>query len=336
MKSWGWSVVALTLSTLPLASAQQSGTVSRTPDGQPDLQGAWLSNRATPLERPKALEGRPSLTDEEVAELKIRGARLLGDGDNDFAAGDAFFLAAWENVQRYKSANSTGSVLEMIEREFDHRTSLVVDPSDGRIPPMTPEGRHLQTAAGTAALAVHPTDPEALSNSLRCLTFGVPRVGGNFGAGIYSYNQILQAPGYVVLLMEVIHEARIIPLDGRPHLPPSVRLWNGDSRGRWEGNTLVVDTTNFSSKSLFMGSAENLHLTERLTRQGPDAIDYEVTFDDPTTWTRSWTALLHLKRTDERLYEYACHEGNRYVIEGVLRGARADEQAAEHAAKRPK
>ena len=147
MKSRGWSLVALTVCTLPLARAQHTGTVGRTPDSQPDLQGVWLSNRATPLERPKALEGRPSLTNEEVAELKIRGARLLVDGDNDFAAGDAFFLAAWDNVQRYKSANSTSSVLEMIEREFDHRTSLVVDPSNGRIPPTTPEGRQRQAAS---------------------------------------------------------------------------------------------------------------------------------------------------------------------------------------------
>ena len=328
-----FAVVALALGSAPVARAQQAWTPPRTSDGHPDLQGVWLSNRATPLERPKALEGRTTLTDDEVAEYRRRAALLVSDGANDFAAGDALFLAVLANAQRYKSPQSTGSALDMVEREFDNRTALVVDPPDGLVPAMTAEGRQRQAAVGPARIAAHATDPEALTNDVRCLTFGVPRVGGNYGAGHYSYYQIVQTPGYVVLAMEVIHEARIIPLDGSPHLPSDIRRWNGDSRGRWDGDTLVVDTTNFSPKSFFMGSTENLHLTERFTRKGPDAIDYVVTFDDASTWTRSWTTSMHLKRTDQKMYEYACHEGN-HVVEGILRGVRAEEKAAEDAARR--
>jgi hypothetical protein len=138
----------------------------------------------------------------------------------------------------------------------------------------------------------------------------------------FNYQQIAQSPGYVVILMEAIHDARVISLDGRPHLPQNIRTWNGDSRGHWEGQTLVVDTTNFSSQSYFMGSAENLHLVERLVRVGSDQIDYVVTLDDPTTWTRPWTALIHLRRTQEKIFEFACHEGNR-PLENILSGARA-------------
>jgi hypothetical protein len=308
-------------------------TPSPTPGGQPDLQGIWLSNSATPLERPKALEGRAFLTDAEVADLKQRAARIFKDRNSDFAAGDNAFLAAFANVEEYKNPNiSTGSSLEMVEREFDNRTSLIVDPPDGKLPPLTPEGRRRLSDADERFRTK--AGPEDLGAANRCITIGVPRVGGNFGAGPYSYYQILQTPGYVVLLPEMIHDARIIPLDGRPHLPRSIRQWNGDSRGRWEGKTLVVDTTNFSSQSYFMGSAENLHLTERFTRVGPETIEHEVTLDDPTTWTKPWTAVVRLNLSREKIYEAACHEGNRDVMVGMLAGARAEEKAAERAAQK--
>jgi hypothetical protein len=312
---------------------RKTWTPPLTPDGQPDLQGVWLSNSATPLERPRVLEGRQFLTDDEVAELKKRADRLFKDGNSDFASGDNAFLAAFANVEQYKNPNiSTGSSLEMVEREFDHRTSLIVDPADGKIPPLTPEAQQRQAAAESRQRL--PAGPEDLSNALRCITFGVPRLGGNFGAGPYSYYQILQTPAYVVLITEIIHEARIIPLDGRPHLSQGIRQWSGDSRGRWEGKTLVVDTTNFSTKSTFMGSAENLHLIERFTRVAPDAIQYEITLDDPTTWTKPWTAMIRLKQTQDKIYEFACHEGNYHVMVGMLAGARAEEKAAEEAAKK--
>ena len=334
-------VIAAVVSLAPAASqtakakkapAAKTWTPPLTPDGKPDLQGVWLSNSATPLERPKILEGRQSLTDVEVAELKKRAEKLFKDGNSDFAAGDNAFLAAYANVDQYKNPNiSVGSSIEMVEREFDNRTSLIVDPPDGKIPPLTPQGRQRQVVAETKQRL--PTGPEDLGNALRCITFGVPRVGGNFGAGPYSYYQILQNREYVVFLPEIIHDARIIPLDGRPHLPPRIRQVNGDSRGRWEGKTLVVDTTNFSPQSYFMGAGENLHLTERFTRVAPDTIKYEITLDDPTTWTKPWTAVIRLKQTPDKIYEFACHEGNYGQIVGMLGAARADEKKAEGSTK---
>jgi hypothetical protein len=304
------------------APSATNWTAPSAPDGHPDLQGVWLSNSATPLERPKGLEGKPFLTDAEVAELKKRAARLFKEATSksDFASGDNAFLAAYANVELYKNPNiSTGGAEDMVDREFDNRTSLIVDPPDGKLPPLTPAGQR-RVAAADAATKRPATRPEDLTNFIRCITFGVPRVGGNFGAGPYSYYQIFQTPGYVVLFTEMIHEARIIPLDGRPHLRQNIRLWSGDSRGRWEGKTLVVDTTNFSPKSYYMGSAENLHLVERFTRVAPNRLDYTVTVDDPTTWTKPWTAVIRLKQTPEHIYEFACHEGNYVSMVSMLSG----------------
>ncbi len=288
-----------------------------------------MDKSATPLERPKALEGRQFLTDAEVAELKRRADRLFKNGNSDFAAGDNVFLAALANPDHYKNSNAT-NVSDFVDRDFDNRTSLIVDPADGKIPPLTPAAQQ-KRSEGALALAAGlrpPERPEDLNTALRCITGGVPRLGGRYGAGDLGYYQIVQAPGYVVLLMEVVHEARIIPLDGRPHLPQNIRTWEGDSRGRWEGNTLVVDTTNFSPQSTFMGSSsENLHLVERFTRVSGSQIDYEITLDDPTTWTRPWRAMVRLKQTQQRIYEYACQEGNR-PLEGILAGARVEEKAA--------
>jgi hypothetical protein len=335
-------------------AATKTWTPPLTPDGQPDLQGVWLNNSVAPLERPQALEGRPSLTDEEVRQLRERADRLFKGGSNDFAAGDNVFLAALADLEQYKNPNATGSSAEMVEWEFDNRTSLITDPPDGKIPPLTPEARQRQAAVAAANFGVPwqpgldpaeqqrraasaaagrrlPAGPEDLSNALRCITWGVPKLGGN--AAYVSHYRILQAPGYVVLVSEAIHDARIIPLDGRPPLPRSIGQWNGDSRGRWEGNTLVVETGNFSSKSYFMGSAGNLHLVERFTRTAPGMINYEITLDDPTTWTKSWTAVIHLKQTQDQIYEFACHEGNNQTMAGMLGGARAEEKAAEEAAK---
>jgi hypothetical protein len=156
----------------------------------------------------------------------------------------------------------------------------------------------------------------------------VPRLGGRYGAGDLAYYQILQTPGYIVFFMETGDEARIVPLDGRPHLPDRIRQWKGDSRGRWDGDTLVVDTTNFSPKSNFMGSSSGLHLVERFTRVAADTIDYQMTIADDTVWTRSWTALVPLKRTSARLYEFGCHEGNAEIMRGMLSAARVDERTA--------
>ena len=319
-------------------------TPPRTPDGQPDLQGVWWRNSATPFERPKVLEGREFLTDDEVAELKKRAERIFSyeKGNSDFAAGDSVFLAAWENVQQYKNPRANGGTLYMAEKEFDTRTSLVVDPLDGRIPPLTPEAQQHRSSA-LAATQRLPDSAEDLSDSMRCISYGVPKLAGRYADPDYSYHQIVQTPEHVVLMFENIHDARIIPLDGRPHLPESIRQWNGDSRGHWEGNTLVIDTTNFSSKSKltgpfsaptnFMESLANLHLTERFTRIAPEEIRYEVTLNDPSTWTKPWTVMIRLRQTQERMYEFACHEGNHSMV-GILAGARAQEKAATEVAKK--
>ena len=305
------AAVALVIALVPVSVATQATTWTppRTADGKPDLQGVWLNQSATPLERPKELAGREFLTDEEVAELKKRAARLFAVGaDSDFPGGDNFFLALLANPpDRYVSPTATGSATVMIERTIENRTSLISDPADGRMPPMTPDGqaRFARTPPPTAAGGRPASGPEDLSNALRCITYGMPRIGMQNinSAGPMGYYQILQTPHYIAITLEAIHETRIIPLDGRPHLPPHLRQWSGDSRGRWEGDTLVVDTTNFSPKSNFMGSAETLHVVERFKRMANDMLQYEVTVDDLTTWTKSWTVVIRMKRSQDKLYE---------------------------------
>ena len=218
----------------------------------------------------------------------------------------------------------------MIERTIDNRTSLIVDPPDGKIPPMTPEGqkRFARTPPPNCGRAApccrsgRAQQRDALHH-VRHARLGMQNINA---AGPLGYYQILQTPGHLALTLEAIHETRIIPLDGRPHLPQSLRQWSGDSRGRWEGNTLVVDTTNFSPKSNFMGSAEKLHVIERFTRDAADMLQYEITVDDLTTWTKPWTVMIRMKRTQDKIYEYACHEGNFVTMEGILGAARADER----------
>ncbi len=310
---------------IALSAGAQSWTAPKMSDGHPDLQGNWVNRSATPLERPKQLEGHPVLTDAEVAEMKRRAERIIKDSQSDFAAGDNLFQAILSNPEHYKSPTATGNATDMPEFEFDSRTSLIVDPPDGRIPAYTPAGQKRQAALGAARLARNTVaGPQDLTADQRCITFGVPRVGGNYSSGVFGLYEIVQTPGYVLLFSEAIHDARIIPLDGRPHLPPTVRSWSGDSRGRWEGSTLVVDTTNFSPAANFYGSADGLHLTERFTRVAADEIRYEVTVEDPGTWVRPWTAMIRLKRTSDPVYEFACHEGNDVVMPAMLGAARAD------------
>ncbi len=312
----------------PSAAAQkpaESWELPRLPDGTPDLSGVWVSDSGTPLERPAYVADRDRLTPEEVATLQERADRIFDNGRSAFATADGAFRAALEDVDTYEAWSTTSSV-GMIGFVFDERTSLVIDPPNGRIPPLRP--------GGAARLAEvdrgwnEKLGPEDLSNNHRCITTGVPRLGGNFGAGPYSYYQIFQTPDHVVFLMEAFHEARIIPIDGRPHLPEQVRQWNGDSRGRWEGDTLVVETTNFSPKSEYLAAAEGLHLVERFTRVADDTLVYRVTLTDPVTWEAPWTAELplHGRSGEEALFEFACHEGNVSIV-GMLRTARLAEQS---------
>jgi hypothetical protein len=314
-------------------SIKKAWTLSRTPDGQPDLQGVWANNNATPLERPTVLAGRTTLTNEEVAALKKKAGELF-NGDGDAAFGDEIFRSVLESVKAGQSAPYQKAPQEIdfgtgdynsfwiVERDWNNRTSLITDPPDGRLPPMTQEGQRRRDAAA-AARKRPAAGPEDRTLGERCITFGTP----SLRAGYNSYYQILQTPGYVVILMEMAHDARIIPLDGRPHPPSAIREWMGDSRGHWEGDTLVVDTTNYAPQGFQATSSAKLHVVERFTRTGPENLKYEFTINDPDTWIKPWSVMIPLRHSPDALFEYACHEGNT-GLEGILAGARAEEQAA--------
>jgi len=322
-------VIALALMT-PVrveGQARSSGVVKapaktwsqpRTPDGQPDLQGVWSNATLTLLERPAAFAGREFLTEKEQAEKE----KALQPRTRESAGTEAHydFLQFGLDPLQAKRASS-------------RRTSLIVDPPDGRIPPLTPEARKRAAARAEARKRSGPFDgPESRSLSERCIL--MPGEGPPMLPEAYNSNiQFQQGPGYVAILQEEIHDARIIPLDGRPHLRPNIRQLMGDSRGLWEGNTLVVNTTNFTDKTNFRGSSENLHVVERFTRVDEDTILYEFTVEDPTTWTRPWKAELSMVKTKGPIFEFACHEGN-YGLANNLSGARAQEKTAEEAAKR--
>ena len=314
------------------ASKSKTYVAPRTADGQPDLQGVWANNNATPFERPAALAGKPLLTDAEVVALKARAAELFS-GDGDAAFGDDVFVAAVSGAKTFTSSDvTTGNYNQfwIADRDFDNRTSMVTDPADGRLPPLKPDVQ--QKRASLQQRRAQPgygfNNPEERSLGERCITFGAPRLGAAYN----SYFQIFQARDHVAIVMETIHDARIIPLDGRAHLGQNIRQYLGDSVGHWEGDTLVVDTTNYSPKSDLRGSHENLHVVERFTRVSPGRIDYEVKVDDPTTWTKPWAAMVPLKLSKEEMYEYACHEGNEGMA-GILAGARAQEKGAGAARK---
>ncbi len=306
------------------SSSGKKWTAPRTVDGQPDIQGVWANNHATPLQRPPQWAGKQVLTDRELAELKrVSDEITANNGDAQF--GDGLVLAALEKISKPGSYDpSTGNYNQfwIVDREFtDRRTSLITDPADGKIPAMTPEAQK-RMAARMEYLKEHPADgPEDRPAGERCANFGVPKLG----AGYNSYYQIFQSPNHVAILSEMAHDARIVPLDGRPHVGKNITQWNGDARGRWEGDTLVVETKNFSKNSEFMGASEKMVLVEKFTRVGPNQLNYEVTITDPGTWTKPWTAMVPLAQKAERVYEYACHEGNT-GMHGILNGHRVQER----------
>jgi hypothetical protein len=292
--------------------------VPRTPDGRPDLQGTYGNNSITPLERPKEFANKPLLSDAEFAEMQHAVKAVLDGSDAPF--GDELFLAAAQRNKGHRSSDrqvGNYSQVWLSDRILEKRTSQIIDPPDGRIPALSPQALERNAARTAARKANPPSQIEALGNTTRCITMGMP----NLFAGYQSYFDITQGPGYVVIRTEMIHEARVVPTDGRPHIASSLRQLHGDSRGRWDGDTLVVDTTNFSPQSNFRGSSDNLHLVERFTRVSPDLVEYRITAEDPTTWVRPWTILINLRRTDEPMVEYACHEGN-YGMFGILSAQR--------------
>lgn len=284
-------------------------TVARTPWGDPDLQGVWTNTTTTPLERLPEAGDKAVLSDEERAQVAQR---------------------VFERVDQDKPR--PGTVVPYNEFWYErgtlnNRTSLIVDPPNGKLPAFTPSGQ-------TRWDAVQAIRREGRADSWldrgaydRCITRGVP---GAMMPGFYNHNyHVLQSPGYVAIVVEMIHDVRIVPLDGRPHLSPSVRQWLGDSRGHWEGDTLVVETTNVNDKVFERGAAygfgSDMKMVERFTRMGPTRLDYAFTIEAPSTFTAPWTVSTPMVPSDGPLYEYACHEGN-YAMEGILGGARATER----------
>jgi hypothetical protein len=302
--------VALAAVTVTAQSATTAGRTPRTPWGDPDLQGVWSIATITPLERPTALAGKQVLTEQEAAAAENE-RRTTGNQDRRDGAGtDADVARAYNDFWWDRGTKVVST----------RQTSLVVDPPDGRIPLLTPEGQTRATARARRGY----DSWEDRSLWERCITIGLPMIPGPYN----NNYQILQTPGYVVILHEMIHDARIIPLDGRPHVAQNIRQWFGDSRGRWEGATLVVDTTNFTDKVGFRGSSKESRLIERFTRTDAGTVRYEFTIDDPATFTKKWTVAIPMAKTDDQIYEYACHEGN-YGMVNLLSGARVQEKAAQ-------
>ena len=325
-----FTVVALA-PVLAVAQSTDSPTPLRTPWGQPDLRGIWDFRTITPLERPEELADREFLTEEEAANLEQervdRNASLLTRAAERTTVSDQVDRREDGTPGFYNNFWLDGGTRTIGTR----RTSLVVDPPNGRLPALTAGGQQTADARREYRQA-HPADSWLdRSTSDRCL------VGFNAGPpltpGGYNQNmQVFQTPDHVVLLTEMVHTVRVVPLDGRPPLGDAFRQWTGNSRGHWEGDTLVVETSNFRAERRWRGSTENITLVERLTRVDADTLEYEYTVTDPDTWTRSWTASIPLQRTDVPMFEYACHEGN-YSMEGILAGARAEEKAAAQAAE---
>ena len=302
-----------------LTAEADSWAPSRTAWGDPDLQGTWTNTTTTPLQRPTDLAGKEFLTAEELA---VRDREVADSVNLDIRTSET---GAYNNFWMERGRLGT-------------RTSLIVDPPNGRLPPMTAaeqeRQRHRRSSTYTGSQFESVEDFNKLD---RCITRGMP---GAMMPGFYNHNyQILQTPDYVVIMVEMIHDARIIPLDGSSHVSPTVHQWLGDSRGRWEGDTLVVETTNFTDKvngrqelghtqggGTVFGGDRNLRLIERFSRVGDDMIDYEFTVVDPTVWDRPWTALLPMTGIEGPLFEYACHEGN-YALENILSGARVKEKS---------
>jgi hypothetical protein len=288
---------------LVIVGHAQAWKLPRTPWGDPDLQGIWNYATMTSLERPRDLASKDTLSADEAVAFEQQ-TRERRDATNNTAGPDW-----WD----------PGTNL-LINR----RTSLVVDPPSGRVPPMTPAAQARAAARTQARRSRGPADAaQDLALNERCIlwsTAGPPMLPGPYNNNV----EFVQTRGFIVIFNEMIHDARIVPMDGRPH--GTVRRWMGDSRGRWDGSTLVVDTVNFTEKSAFRGSGERLHLVERFTPVDAQTIQYAFTAEDPDTWTQAWTAAFPLTKTAGPIYEYACHEGNERSMQGILLGARTQDK----------
>jgi len=295
------------------AVAKDSYDAPRTPWGDPDIQGTWDYRNITPLQRPNDVGDREFFTEEEAAELEGRAAERLDEAPEEATAG-LVHAQYWTDPGRYLDESG--------------RTSLIVDPPTGRIPALTADAEARQAQNRGGGPGRNRAD-SYLDRSLmeRCITQGFPRA---IMPTLYNNNiEIVQSPGYVAIVHEMIHETRVVPLDGSDFT--GLRNYMGESRGHWEGDTLVVETRNFNDEVSYQGSGENLHITERYTRVAPDRIAFSMTFDDDTQWVSPWTVAYSMRPTDGQLFEYACHEGN-YGLQNILQYARDEEAAAAAAA----
>jgi len=330
------SLAGVTLAAQSSAPKTAKYVAPRAADGHADISGVWEHNAATPLERPDELAGRATLTDAEVKDLAQTASKLF-DGNGDAAFGDAIYIAALHNVlgkQKGFTSRDAGTgdynSFWIVGRWFENRTSLIQDPPTGKLPAQTAEAKARQ-AQGAAYRKDHPFDgPEDIALGERCITGNVPMLG----AGYNNYYQITQSPAAVAVNMEMRHDTRNISISNRKHLPSNVKLWLGDPVGRWEGDTFVVDSTNFRGEGGgFRGASDKLHMVEKFSRVADDTLKYEVTIDDPGTYEKPWTAVLFMKKSKDQIYEYACHEGNEAMY-GTLNGTRVQEKnAREKAAK---
>jgi hypothetical protein len=300
------------------AVAGKSWTPPRTPDGKPDLQGIWTNGTLTPLERPKGLGAKEFYTDQEFAAL----AKRVRQGD---VGPEADIGAANSQPLRY-DLSLYGFDITKTTIASNQRTSLIVGP-EGVVPPTLAEARK-RNGDRAAKNKGHEFDSyENRPLQERCILMGQERIPMLPGVNDNNELQIVQGAGWVAFLHEINHSTRVIPIDGRAHISPKIRQYQGDSVARWEGNTLVVDTTNFTGLTAFRGSGENLHLVERFTRANEDTLTYQITVEDRTTWDKPWTAEIPMTKTQGPIYEWACHEGNT-MISTILRGARVEEEEA--------
>ena len=299
-------------------AATKAWTLPRTPDGQPDLQGIWADGTLTPLERRKGVGAKEFYTDEEFAKLTERLRK--GDIGEEAEIGAARPQAVRFDLELY------GFDIKKSRFASTKRTSLIVGP-EGVVPPMLDEAKK-RNAERLAKNKGHEFDSyENRPLQERCILMGQERIPMVPGANDNNLLQVVQGQGTVALYHEIDHSTRVIPTDGRPHAPQSIREYQGDSVGHWDGNTLVVDTTNFTSLTAFRGSSEKLHLVERFTRTADDTLIYRFTVEDPSTWDKPWTAEVPWTKTRGPVYEWACHEGNT-MISTILQGARVEEAEA--------
>jgi len=297
--------------------------VPRLPDGHPDFQGFWNNTTYTPLERPQGIN-REFFTKEEVLEQMKRAASEESEQTTPGTIADVHYDFTQFGLDKSQSPLA-----------LNLRTSLIVDPPDGHLPPMTEEGKRLNAARAEARKRAGAITDAAQNQPLSVRCIQMDRDGPPMLAGAYNNNyQIVQSVNTVMILVEMLHDPRIIPTDGRPQLPSSIRQLEGSSRGRWDGDTLVIETTNFTDMLMFaaQGASADMKLTERFTRISDDTLMYRFTVDDPTVWTRPWSAEVPWKKSVGPIFEHACHEGN-YSLANLLRGAREDEKRAKGASK---